>query len=98
MMKIKAMVCCGSGMGSSQIIKMRIEQVAKKLGIELTEVHHCAVSEGRRIANNYDVVYVSTALAESFKDVDRDKTKVIELRNLLSAQEIEEKTVEVFDL
>ena len=84
MMKIKAMVCCGSGMGSSQIIKMRIEQVAKKLGIELTEVHHCAVSEGRRIANNYDV--------------DRDKTKVIELRNLLSAQEIEEKTVEAFDL
>ena len=52
---MKVLAACGSGMGSSQIIKMKITNVFKKLNIPL-EIHHCAVSEAKTLAPNYDVV------------------------------------------
>ena len=52
---MKVLAACGSGMGSSQIIKMKITNVFKKLDIPL-EIHHCAVSEAKTLAPSYDVV------------------------------------------
>ena len=34
MAKLKVIAACGSGMGSSQIIKMKLEKAFKKLGID----------------------------------------------------------------
>ena len=36
---LKVIAACGSGMGSSQIIKMKITKVFKKLGIDVTIQH-----------------------------------------------------------
>ncbi len=36
---LKVIAACGSGMGSSQIIKMKIAKIFKKLGIDVT-IHH----------------------------------------------------------
>jgi PTS system ascorbate-specific IIB component len=41
---LKVIADCGSGMVSSQIIKMKIEKVFKKLGIPV-EIHHSSISE-----------------------------------------------------
>ena len=36
---LKVMVACGCGMGTSQIMKTRAQQVLKELGIQAT-IHH----------------------------------------------------------
>ena len=91
---MKVLAACGRGMGSSQIIKMKITNVFKKLNIPL-EIHHCAVSEAKTLAPNYDVVVCSNSLLDVFKNVDQSKTKIIGLKNLLSEKEIEEKVREI---
>ena len=91
---MKVLAACGSGMGSSQIIKMKITNVFKKLNIPL-EIHHCAVSEAKTLAPNSDVVVCSNSLLDVFKNVDQSKTKIIGLKNLLSEKEIEEKVREI---
>ena len=78
-------------MGSSQIIKMKIEKVFKKLGIPV-EIDHMSVGEAKSQASGYDVVFCSAALTDNFKV--KGKTKVIGLVNLLSESEIETKIKE----
>jgi PTS system ascorbate-specific IIB component len=85
---LKVIAACGNGMGTSQIIKMKIGNVFKKLGIPV-EVGHMSVGEALGQAQNYDVVFCSDSLAGTFKATP--KTKIIGLKNLLSEQEIETK-------
>ena len=42
MAKLKVIAACGSGMGSSQIIKMKLEKAFKKLGLD-AEIYHTNV-------------------------------------------------------
>ena len=88
---LKVVAACGNGMGSSQIIKMKIEKVFKKLGIQ-ADIHHMSVGEAKSQASNYDVVFCSIALVDNFKV--KGNTKVIGLQNLLSEAEIEKKVTE----
>lgn len=90
---LKVIAACGSGMGSSQIIKMKIEKIFKKLGIQVS-IHHSSVGEAKTQATSYDVVFCSEALKSNFKRAEEAGTIVIGLKNLLSEQEIEQKIVE----
>ena len=90
-MKIKALAACGNGMGSSQMIKMKINKVFKKLGID-AEIGHMSVGEAKGVANNYDMVFVSETFTSQFN------TKIIGLKNLLSEKEIESKIREALDM
>ena len=87
MAKLKVIAACGSGMGSSQIIKMKLEKVFKKLGLE-AEIYHTNVGDAKSQANNYDVVFCSESLVGTFTGT---KAKVIGLKNLLAEKETEEK-------
>lgn len=89
---IKVVAACGNGMGSSQIIKMKIAKVFKKLGIEAS-IDHMSVGEAKSAASGYDVVFCGASLVDNFK-VKSDRTKVVGLVNLLSEAEIEEKIKE----
>lgn len=84
---IKAIAACGNGMGSSLIIKMKIQEAFNDLGIP-AEVAHMSVGEAKNACENYDVVFVSTALESNFSGKN---TTVIGLKNLLSKEEIVEK-------
>ena len=55
-MKIKAIAACGNGMGSSQMIKMKINKVFKRLGID-AEIGHMSVGEAKRCSKQlrYDL-------------------------------------------
>lgn len=88
---LKVLAACGNGMGSSQIIKMKIDKVFKKLGVAVA-IDHMSVGEAKTQAANFDVVFCSTALTDNFKV--RGNTKVIGLVNLLSEAEIEAKLKE----
>ena len=90
---MKVLAACGSGMGSSQIIKMKITNVFRKIGGPV-EIHHWAIAEAKSWAKGYDVVICSKALIDVFDGLDLPNTKVIGLQNLLSEKEITEKLAE----
>ena len=90
---LKVIAACGNGMGSSQIIKTKIDKVFKKLGIE-AKIEHNSVGAATSMANNFDVVFVSQNFVDNFKNAASKGTKIIGLKNLLSEQEIEEKIIE----
>ena len=85
---IKVLAACGNGMGSSLIIKMKIEKVLKDMNLDF-EVHHESVGQAKSAAKNYDLVIVSHTLAEEFQNLGN--CKVVGLVNLLSEDEIKEK-------
>ena len=93
---LKVLAACGNGMGSSQIIKMRIEQVLKEMGLEF-KVDHSSVGEAKSQAKNYDLVLVAQQLTKEFTNVP-EACKVVGLVNLLSATEIKEKVQKALNL
>lgn len=88
---IKVLAACGNGMGSSMIIKMKIDKVLRDLEID-HEIDHCSVGEGINRAKDYQLIIISEAFVQEFH-VDATKTKVVGLKNLLSEDEIKEKVV-----
>ena len=90
---LKVIAACGNGMGSSQMIKMKIAKVFKKLGVDV-QIDHNSVGAAQSMAANYDAVFVSQNFVDNFKSAAAKGTKVVGLKNLLSEQEIEEKIIE----
>lgn len=89
MKRLNVLVCCGAGMGSSQILKMTTEKVFKELDID-ANIYHCAIDEARSAAKNYDLVICN----QRFADTLPQDVKVIGLKNILSKEEIKEKLIE----
>jgi PTS system ascorbate-specific IIB component len=91
---LKVLAACGNGMGSSLIIKMKIEKVLKDLGYTC-EVHHASVGQAKTDAMNYDLVFVSQMFVNEFANAG--KAKIVGLVNLLSEEEIISKTKEALE-
>ena len=88
---IKVLAVCGSGMGTSMIMKMKVGKVLQKLGIQ-ADVSSCSVGEAKSGLANYDVVLSSTHISGELKG--GPNTKIIGLLNLLDERELEEKLKE----
>ncbi len=88
--KLKLLVCCGNGAGTSMMIKLNVEKVTKKMGLQVQEIHHCAVSEGKSAAAQYDIVLCSKNFMPLFADAQKRGTKIVGLKNVMSAKEIED--------
>ncbi len=84
------LVCCANGAGSSLMMKMTMEKVLKKLGVKPGRVHHCAISEGKSAAAQFDVVFCARNFASMFKDAEAKGTKVLALKNIMSVAEMEQ--------
>lgn len=87
--KMRILVCCGNGAGTSMMIKLNVEKALKKLGLEAQEIYHCAVSEGKSAASRYDIVLCSNNFVPMFEDAKKHGVKVVGLRNVMSMPEIE---------
>ena len=85
---LKVIAACGSGMGSSQIIKMKLEKVFKKLGYQ-AEIYHTNVGDAKSQANNYDVVFCARTFVKTFEGIEKNGTVLIPLKNVMSDKEIE---------
>ena len=85
------LVCCANGAGSSLMMKMTMQKTLDKVGIKPGKVHHCALSEGKTAAVQYDVVFCAQNFTNMFKDAEKKGTIVIGLRNIMSQQEMEDK-------
>ena len=50
---MKVLAVCGSGMGTSMIMKMKVAQVLKKLNVD-ADVNSCSLGEAKSGLANYD--------------------------------------------
>ena len=66
-----------------------IKKVMTRNGIKPAEIRHCAVSEGKSAAPQYDVVLCARTFAKTFEGIDTNKTTLITLKNVMSDKEIE---------
>jgi PTS system ascorbate-specific IIB component len=90
---LKIVVACANGAGSSLMIKFRVQEIMKELGIE-AQIHHCAISEAKSVAPRYDVVVTALNFVKTFDSVKKSGVKVIGIKNVLSAPEIKKKLLE----
>lgn len=89
---MKVLAVCGSGMGTSMIMKMKVSQVLQKLGVQ-ADVNSCSMGEAKSGLANYDLVLASTHIVKELKG--GPNTKLIGLQNLLDTKELEAKLKEV---
>lgn len=88
---IKVVVSCANGAGTSLMMKMTVEKALKEMNIPTLEIHHCALSEGKSCASQYDMAFVPLNFVDMYSDARERGTVVIGLRNVLSAAEVKEK-------
>lgn len=92
---MKVLVSCANGAGTSLMMKMKVEQALKELGVNIEKIHHCSISEGKSTAKQYDVVFCSANFVDMFKDAAAAGVKVIGMKNILSVEEAKTRMHEV---
>jgi PTS system ascorbate-specific IIB component len=88
---MKILAVCGSGLGSSFMLSLSIQDVLKEMGVEGVEVSHADFSSLSHEKADYIVCGrdIAMALEEGRKDV-------ISLDSILSKAEIKEKLKKIF--
>lgn len=87
---MKILVCCGSGLGSSFMIEMNIQNILKELGLSNIEVSHSDLSSAKGTQAD---IYVSTKdLSPRLEGLGGE---VISLNSMIDMDELKEKLQEV---
>ncbi|NVF17807.1 PTS sugar transporter subunit IIB [Enterococcus faecium] len=90
---MRILVSCANGSGTS-LMMMRSVEKAMKTNIPITKIHHCAISEGKSSASQYDVVFTPVNFLNMFTQAEKKGVTVIGIKNVMSAKEISEKFAE----
>lgn len=77
---------CGNGMGTSMIIKLKVENIVKKLNVE-AKVEAMSAGQAVGMTNMADIIICSKHLMDQFNT--NNKAKVVGVVNLMSDIEIE---------
>ena len=85
----KVLICCGSGLGSSLMISMNIEEVLKAEGIK-ADVHHIDLASAR--GAKVDVMVGTLDIAPQLEGL---APYVVPLKTIFDKKEIREKLVPV---
>ena len=85
MKRMKVMIVCGFGLGSSMVLKMTLDDVLKEEGLDVETF--CMDSYTAR-GQDYDLVFTSDEMIHLFKDTKQPK---VVIQNFLSKDEIREK-------
>ena len=83
----KFLTACGNGMGTSMIIKIKLENVLDSLGVEDYVVESCAAGMAQTVGSQYDVIMCSDNLADELEFPNSD-VKVLGIRNVMDENEI----------
>jgi len=84
MAKLKVITVCGFGLGSSMLLKMKVEEVFKKHDIQ-ANVETCDV--GSAPSMPVDVIFTSYELGEKMKE--QTQTPIVMVKNFMDTTEIE---------
>ncbi|QIB27608.1 PTS sugar transporter subunit IIB [Caloranaerobacter azorensis] len=90
MNRLKILAVCGFGVGSSMILKMKIEEVIKEHGIEAEVV---TADVGTATSTACDVIFTSKEL--EFNIRENARVPVVAIKNFIDKKEIAEKGLEV---
>ncbi len=66
---MKILVACGNGMGSSVIMKLKVENVVADMGLDAT-VENTSIGDAKSIAGNYDLLLYPTAFEYDLAGTD----------------------------
>lgn len=86
--KLKIVTACGNGMGTSMLMKFKLEAIIKKLSID-GSVNAFSIGESQLMVDSVDLIFCSVHLEDNFNK--NGKAKIIGIKNLLDEQEIETK-------
>lgn len=84
---LKVVAACGSGMGSSMMIKLKIQKVLKEMNVPC-DVKNTNAGEAKSTASSYHIIVCSEALKGQFSDAAAKGIPVIALKNLLDEKAI----------
>ncbi len=87
---VKILACCANGSGTSLMMRLTLDKVIASCGFKVEEVRHDSITEGRKIASNYDIVLCPLNFVEMFADAEEKGTKVLGLKNVMSQKEMTE--------
>ncbi|MBR0230182.1 MAG: PTS sugar transporter subunit IIB [Erysipelotrichaceae bacterium] len=88
-MRDKKIQCvCGFGCGSSLMLRMSVDDILRKHGLEADTF--CG-DVGTCLSNPCDVIFISRDLAERI--VDRADVPVVVVENFMDSSEVEEKVL-----
>ena len=90
MAKLKIIAVCGFGVGSSMLLRMKVEEVLKRHDIA-AKVETADV--GSASSTPCDVIFTSYELGEKMKN--QTKTPIVMIKNFMDTNEIEEAGLEV---
>ena len=93
-MAAKILCACANGSGTSLMMQLTVERVAKKLNMDVSQVHHCALAEGTSTATNFDIACFPRNFENMFADAKAAGIITVPLKNVMSDKEIEEKFLE----
>ena len=82
---MKIIAACGNGMGTSMIIKQKVEAISNKLNLGAS-VEAMSVGQAKSMIGNADIIITSTHLANQFST--SEKAKIIGVKNLMDEKEI----------
>ena len=92
MAKYRIAVCCTFGAGSSLMLKMNLDSVFGRMGIE-ADVEVQDISSISGVVDELDAVYTSTALIQQIEDVVKGKNVVtVPVVNYFDLDELENLT------
>lgn len=94
MNKLKILMVCGAGLGSSFACQMSVEDVLGGLGVTAS-LDHCDITSAA--SQNAEIIMTAENFRTQFEKytIDESKTTIIYLRNIVSKKEIEEKITPV---
>ena len=87
---VKILACCANGSGPSLMMKLTLDKVISTCGFKVEEASHNSITEGRKIASEYDIVLCPLGFVDLFDEAAAKGTKVIGLKNIMSQMEMTE--------
>lgn len=92
MKKLKILTVCGFGLGSSMLLKMKVEEVLRKKGIQAAVE---TADMGSATSSACDLIFTSHELGNKMKV--QTTTPIVMIKNFLDVNEIEEQGMPVVE-
>ncbi len=71
---MRILVSCANGSGTSLMMMRSVEKAMKELNVPITKIHHCAISEGKSSAGQYDVVLRQSIFLNMFTQAEKKRS------------------------
>ncbi|ADM21915.1 Pentitol phosphotransferase enzyme II, B component [Mesomycoplasma hyorhinis HUB-1] len=95
MANLKVITACGNGMGTSMIIKLKVQKILKELNIP-ADVDALSMGQSKGMTNSVDIIISSKHLTSEF--VQNQKAKIIGVTNLMDENEIRQALKQALNL